>query len=387
MKYNLADICNFIRETVAISEVNTKNYISTENLMPNKAGITVAASIPKVRHTKAFNVGDVLVSNIRPYFRKIWYAKFSGGCSNDVLVFRSKNQVDPRFLYYVLADDKFFDYATATSKGTKMPRGDRNAIMEYGVPNISYDSQRKIADILSALDDKIELNQRINKNLEEQAQVIFDMEFVEKNKSDNKNQKGWRNACLSDIAQTIVCGKTPSTKKPDYYGEDMPFITIPDMYNSVYITKTTRRLSMLGINSQKNKILPSNSVCVSCIGTAGLVSLVAEPSQTNQQINTIIPLEDISSYFIFFLLKSLSNKIQNLGASGSTIPNLNKSQFSEIEIMIPPKTLLEEFDSIVAPFFNAILEHQYQIEYLSILRDTLLPRLMSGEIDVSNIVL
>lgn len=213
------------------------------------------------------------------------------------------------------------------------------------------------------------------------------MEFVEKNKSDNKNQKGWRNACLSDIAQTIVCGKTPSTKKPDYYGEDMPFITIPDMYNSVYITKTTRRLSMLGINSQKNKILPSNSVCVSCIGTAGLVSLVAEPSQTNQQINTIIPLEDISSYFIFFLLKSLSNKIQNLGASGSTIPNLNKSQFSEIEIMIPPKTLLEEFDSIVAPFFNAILEHQYQIEYLSILRDTLLPRLMSGEIDVSNIVL
>ena len=127
------------------------------------------------------------------------------------------------------------------------------------------------------------------------------MEFVEKNKSDNKNQKGWRNACLSDIAQTIVCGKTPSTKKPDYYGEDMPFITIPDMYNSVYITKTTRRLSMLGINSQKNKILPSNSVCVSCIGTAGLVSLVAEPSQTNQQINTIIPLEDISSYFIFYI--------------------------------------------------------------------------------------
>jgi len=122
------------------------------------------------------------------------------------------------------------------------------------------------------------LRQKLNKNLEEQAQAIFDTGFVEKNKSDNKNQKGWRKGCLSDIAQSIVCGKTPSTKKPDYYGEDMPFITIPDMYNSVYITKTTRRLSMLGINSQKNKILPPNSVCVSCIGTAGLVSLVAVPS-------------------------------------------------------------------------------------------------------------
>ena len=300
-----------------------------------------------------------------------------------VVDIKDESVVSTKYLYYLFRvhNLRYLDSGSAQSQIT-ISDLEKLQIM---LPEISV--QKKIARFFSNIDEKILVNMEINKNLEEQAQAIFDTGFVEKNKSDNKNQKGWRKGCLSDIAQSIVCGKTPSTKKPDYYGEDMPFITIPDMYNSVYITKTTRRLSMLGINSQKNKILPPNSVCVSCIGTAGLVSLVAVPSQTNQQINTIIPLEDISSYFVYFLLKSLSNKIQNLGASGSTIPNLNKSQFSEIEIMVPPKILLEEFDSIVAPFFNAILEHQYQIEYLSTLRDTLLPRLMSGELDMSNIEL
>ena len=84
---------------------------------------------------------DVLVSNIRPYFKKIWYATFDGGCSNDVLVFRAKDGVSSRFLHYVLADDTFFDYSMATSKGTKMPRGDKKAIMEYEVPELLYEDQ------------------------------------------------------------------------------------------------------------------------------------------------------------------------------------------------------------------------------------------------------
>ena len=389
----LSDIAIFNpRETLKKGEVAKK--IAMEQLQPFCRDVSSFDFAPFNGGMK-FRNGDTIMARITPCLENGKLAKVNvlnedevGFGSTEYIVLRAREGTDEDFLYYLV----YSSYVRSAAIKSMVGSSGRQRVQMDVLENLpilvpSYSDQQKIGRTLKRIDDKIALNQCINKNLEEQAQVIFDMEFVEKNKSDNKNQKGWRNACLSDIAQTIVCGKTPSTKKPDYYGEDMPFITIPDMYNSVYITKTTRRLSMLGINSQKNKILPSNSVCVSCIGTAGLVSLVAEPSQTNQQINTIIPLEDISSYFIFFLLKSLSNKIQNLGASGSTIPNLNKSQFSEIEIMIPPKTLLEEFDSIVAPFFNAILEHQYQIEYLSILRDTLLPRLMSGEIDVSNIVL
>ena len=131
--FSLGDICSFATDKISVSQLNKNNYISTENLLQNKGGIVPATSLPKILKTSAFYVGDVLISNIRPYFKKILYANFSGGCSNDVLVFRAKNFIDSKFLYYVLSEDKFFNYATATAKGTKMPRGDKNSIMKFEI--------------------------------------------------------------------------------------------------------------------------------------------------------------------------------------------------------------------------------------------------------------
>lgn len=165
MKYKLSDICEYAKEKIKISVLDENTYISTENMLPNKGGITQATSLPVQEHTQAFMKNDVLVSNIRPYFKKIWFATFDGGCSNDVLVFRAKKGINSRFLHYVLANDSFFNYSMATSKGTKMPRGDKKAIMAYEVPKLSYKYQVKIADILEIIDNKIELNKKINKNL------------------------------------------------------------------------------------------------------------------------------------------------------------------------------------------------------------------------------
>lgn len=165
MKYNLSDICDYAKGKIDVALLDEDTYISTENMMPNKGGITRASSLPTVAQTQSFSAGDVLVSNIRPYFKKIWFAEYDGGCSNDVLVFRAKGGVSKRFLYYVLADDTFFDYSMATSKGTKMPRGDKAAIMKYEVPDFTYEEQEKIAGILEVLDRKIQLNTEINENL------------------------------------------------------------------------------------------------------------------------------------------------------------------------------------------------------------------------------
>lgn len=165
MKYNLSDICEYVQEKIDVSELNLNTYISTENMLPNKGGITNAVSLPTVSLTQAFSVGDVLVSNIRPYFKKIWFAEFDGGCSNDVLVFRALDGNSKRFLNYVLADDRFFEYSMATSKGTKMPRGDKSSIMQYEVPAYSYEEQERIAGILEILDKRIRLNEKINENL------------------------------------------------------------------------------------------------------------------------------------------------------------------------------------------------------------------------------
>lgn len=165
MKYNLFSLCEYRKGKVDVSTLTLDTYISTENMLPNKAGITQASSLPSVEKTQEYKQGDVLVSNIRPYFKKIWQAKFDGGCSNDVLVFKAKEGVSSDFLYYVLADDAFFEHSMATSKGTKMPRGDKTSIMQYEVPEFDVKEQRKIASIFRSLDEKIELNNDINNNL------------------------------------------------------------------------------------------------------------------------------------------------------------------------------------------------------------------------------
>lgn len=195
----------------------------------------------------------------------------------------------------------------------------------------------------------------------------------------------WKAGTLEDLAKEIICGKTPSTKKTDYYGEDIPFVTIPDMHNSVYTIKTERKLSRLGANIQSKKTLPVNSICVSCIGTAGLVTLLSEESQTNQQINSIIPKEGVSSYYIYLLMQTKSHEINKFGQSGSTIINLNKTQFSKLNALIPSVEVMTRFDLLVQPLFEMILANSKENIILTNLRDELLPKLMSGEIDVSDI--
>jgi len=204
MKYNLSDICDYAKGKIDVDSLDEHTYISTENMIPNKEGITQASSLPTVVQTQSFFAGDVLVSNIRPYFRKIWFAEFDGGCSNDVLVFRAKDGVDKRFLYYVLADDTFFDYSMATSKGTKMPRGDKAAIMRYEVPNFTYEEQEKIAGILEVLDRKIQLNTEINENLRKQRA------------GHRQNRKRLPGACSrADIYDFVCIGRLPDNEEPE----------------------------------------------------------------------------------------------------------------------------------------------------------------------------
>lgn len=192
MKCKLSDICSFRKGKVEVENLNAKNYISTENMLPNKCGITEASSLPTVSLTQEYNSGDVLVSNIRPYFKKIWQAEYDGGCSNDVLVFVPKPNTDKDFLYYVLADDDFFTYSMATSKGTKMPRGDKTSIMQYEVPLIDLQVQKKIASVLKALDERIKLNNEINKYLFEQMQALYKAWFIDFKPFNGIRPENWK---------------------------------------------------------------------------------------------------------------------------------------------------------------------------------------------------
>mgnify|MGYP002560589302 FL=1 len=157
----LNDISQYRNENILSADLSNNVYISAETMKPNREGISYSDIItPTTKKVKAFYPGDILVSNIRPYFKKIWRATFAGRCSNDVLVFSPK--CNSEYLYWLLSTDSFFNYMMATSKGTKMPRGDKKAIMKYIVPDHSDKEQRQIASFLNPLQNKIALNNRIN---------------------------------------------------------------------------------------------------------------------------------------------------------------------------------------------------------------------------------
>jgi type I restriction enzyme S subunit len=127
----VADLCEYSGQRISINELNLDSYISTENMIQNRAGVVEAKNLPTTGSVTKFEIGNILISNIRPYFKKIWLASFSGGCSNDVLCFTPNENVPPLYLYQILEKDNFFDYVMAGSKGTKMPRGDKKWIMNY----------------------------------------------------------------------------------------------------------------------------------------------------------------------------------------------------------------------------------------------------------------
>jgi type I restriction enzyme S subunit len=196
--------------------------------------------------------------------------------------------------------------------------------------------------------------------------------------------EGWEVKKVFDFGD-IVCGKTPSKSKPEYFGSEIPFIKIPDMHNSVFITDTVEYLSNLGAESQKNKYLPKGSICVSCIATVGKVVITSKQSQTNQQINSIIPKREFYTIFIYFYMKHLEQKFHDLASGGSTTLNMNTSTFSKIEILKPNDEFLEKFDFMLKNLMEKILTNDLESKTLMQIRDSLLPKLLSGEIDVSNL--
>jgi len=387
----LKDIAEFNpRESLAKGVVAKK--VAMDKLQPFCRDIPGYELEPFSGGTK-FRNGDTIMARITPCLENGKTAKVAvldegevGFGSTEYIVFRAKDGVDEDFIYYLVCSPLVREPAIKSmvgSSGRQRVQTDVVQNLEIMVPD--YEEQKQISGILKSLDDKIVANTEINKNLEQQAQAIFKAWFVDFEPFNEEMPSDWIIGTVDDLGTEIICGKTPSTKKKEYYGSDMPFITIPDMHGCVYNVVTEKYLSIAGIASQSKKTLPPNSVCVSCIGTAGLVTLVSEKSQTNQQINAITPKEGISPYYVYLLMKTLSKIINKLGQSGSTIVNLNKKQFSKIQVIIPSRSILCNFDILCTPLFEMILSNQRENIRLVNLRDILLTKLMKGELDVSNI--
>lgn len=247
--------------------------------------------------------------------------------------------------------------------------------LELPIPPI--ENQLEIVNSYKAIVERIALKQKINDNLEAMALTIYKSFFVDFEPFDFSQPDDWKEVMVDDIAAEVICGKTPPTSDSANYGGSVPFITIPDMHGSVYTTTTERFLSDKGVATQANKTLPENSICVSCIASVGLVCLTAEPSQTNQQINSIICKNGISPFYVYIKMTTLTEYLKQLGAGGSTTLNVNKTLFGQIPILLPDETVMKEFHGKVEPLFSAIRANQYEMQRLESLKSLFLTQISS----------
>lgn len=302
-----------------------------------------------------------------------------------------ENKSDVKFIKYHF--DLLKLHLQSISQGTTQNNLSQEKLLKFDftVP-IDVTHQKLIASILFAYDNLIEINNQRIKLLEQAARELYKEWFVRMRFPNYKKVKvikglpqDWEIKELQDFGKTFT-GKTPPTKVREYYGGEIPFIKTPDLHKSLFVFDTEENLTEKGNNTQKRSILPKDSICVSCIGTGGIVSITtAEKSQTNQQINSLV-LSDIKHLeFLFHRIVALKKTIELFGGTGATMTNLSKGKFEKLKVLFPKKELVEKYHYLVNPMFNQIKTLQQQNTQLRQIRNRLLPRLVSGKLQVKGV--
>lgn len=300
-----------------------------------------------------------------------------------------KKTVNKDFLYYVFRL-KSIQYAIANRAygGANQVNVSPKDIMgiKFRIPNFAV--QNRVVDILTTYDKLVENNNKRIKLLEQMAENLYKEWFVrfrfpgyEDVEFENGIPKSWEIKRLFEFGK-IETGKTPSKERDQNYGGDIMFIKTPDMHDNIYVISTDEFLSIEGHLTQPKKLLPENSIMVSCIGTAGVVAINDRPAHTNQQINSIILSKSEYLEWLYFVCKNLKEIIEMFGATGSTMTNLSKGKFEKLKVVTPPEKLILEYHELTKNLFVEVRVLLHKNDLLAKQRDMLLPRLMSGKLEV-----
>jgi len=399
-KYKLGDIADFDKKTLSKKDsMDVIEYLDTGSLTENIFGpmqVLSRQDAPSRAQRRVFDK-TILYSTVRPRLKHYGFMEkpkenviVSTGFVTIDVKDKFKNVIDPYYLYLLLIQDEITEYLgtiadTAVSSYPSLNPSDIQ-MLEFEFPDLSI--QKKIASVPYNIDKRIENLRAQNRVLEQTAKTIYDYTFLQcaghqttYNKTLNRNiPADWEQKSLSQIESNIITGKTPSTECEDNFGGNISFITIDDIRQNTYIIKTARTLSEKGANTQSKKYLPEGSLCVSCIGTIGEVGFSVGSAQTNQQINSIVFFEDLNKYYLYFAIKEYFQYATP--KQGATFGNMSKGEFEGIKLIYPDRATLEKFNMEVAPLFQKQLVNIKQIEALTIQRNTLLPLLMTGQVEV-----
>lgn len=400
----LESVAEYSDKRIDINSINIYNYVTTDNLLQNKQGLIVAESLPPQGGSiPKYEKNNILISNIRPYLKKIWFADRDGGCSADVLVIRAKNGNDPKFIYYALLRDEFFDHMMRGSKGTKMPRGDKNQIMDFILPDLPLDDQKQIATALSLLDKKIELNNCINQKLEAMAKMLYDYWFVQFDFPDANGKpykssggkmvyskelkreipEGWKVDSLWNIAE-YYNGLAMQKYRPDNKDNRLPVIKIKEM-NEGFSDKT----EWAKADIPQEAIVKNGDVLFSWSATLKVMLWTHGKGALNQHIFKVTSKKYPKSFYYLELKNYLHHFIMMAEKRKTTMGHITQDHLKDSVIVVPPDDLIISLDEKLSPILNKQIILSEESQRLTQLRDWLLPMLMNGQVkvaDATNIV-
>ncbi|WRA10687.1 restriction endonuclease subunit S [Helicobacter pylori] len=343
MSKTLQDYATLINDTIQSNEIN--HYITTDNMCQNLGGIDTFKNIniPQGK-VRSFQKDDVLLSNIRLYFRKVYRAKQKGGCSSDVLVFRAKH-IDSATLFAILSSQIFTDYACLGSQGSKMPRGNKTHMMDFKIPTINF----TIAKIFNSIQNKIENNHKINELLHTLAYKIYEYYFKYKPKNAKLEQ-----IIIENPKSSIMVKNAQKTQ--DKY----PFFTSGD-----------------NILSYPKAIIDGRNCFLNTGGNAGIKFYVGKASYSTD--TWCICANEFSDY-LYLLLSSIKTHINQSFFQGTSLKHLQKNLLKKYPIYMPSVHEIKKFNQIIMPLLTLISINTRTSKKLEQIRDFLLPLLLKQQV-------
>lgn len=381
----VGEVCSSISDTYR-EKKNMVTLINTSDVLEGRVlnHERVPNSNLKGQFKKTFQRDDILYSEIRPQNRRFAYVDFSPIdyiASTKLMVIRAKKDVvSPKYLYYFLKNSSTvaeLQLLAETRSGT-FPQITFSEVANLTIPVPPLAVQEVIVQTMQCLEDKTICNEQINDNLEQQAQSYFQELFV-----DNASPE-WTTGTISDLG-TVVGGSTPSKAKPEYYTESgIAWITPKDLSinKSKFVSHGENDITELGLKNSSAVIMPEGTVLFSSRAPIGYIAIAAGEVTTNQGFKSVVPKPEIGTPFVYFFLKNTLPVIEGM-ASGSTFKEVSGSTMKNVPAVIPDAETLAKFSDFCAAIFAQQRTLEEQNQSLAKLRDSLLPKLMSGEIDVS----
>lgn len=371
---------------------------NNDNRLVHKTEKTITEKGLKESSTKILKKGQIIIS-ARGTVGEVAQLAYDMAFNQSCYGLNGKKQIINDFLYYLLKNN--IKDLKKNTHGSVFDTITRKTFDQIFVSVPPIEEQKLISEVLTSLDDKIDLNNQMNKTLEQIAQALFkrwfiDFEFPDENGNPYKSSggrmvdselgeipEGWGVKKIGDICETFG-GGTPRTKEPSYWENgDVFWATPTDMTSlkSPIIFDTSRKITEKGLQNSSAKLLPEGSILMTSRATLGYFAIAKIPISTNQGFISMVCDDRVSNYYLLNAVRNKMNEIESL-ASGSTYLEINKTSFRSIEIILPPKNIMQKFDEIADSIYEKIFQNELEAKSLVEIRDSLLPKLMSGKIRI-----